>query len=191
MSFTRLEYDPVSYRQDLRESTSVGAYRIDTPLPHSKGRVGSSHTDIESELYGLPRPLSRDPAGQHVPGAFSTNGIPKIPDNIHLRRDALYPEDTRISNPPHTLRGNGVNRFGHPLEPPQAHALEPFAWPESDKRTAKDNHRPLITDPVDVTAALPPPAPEQVEQPQWVFDPVPTIPHVVVSQPPREFKYIL
>nr|WRJ69701.1 hypothetical protein TetV2_00252 [Oceanusvirus sp.] len=191
MSFTGLDYDVGAYRQTLRESTGVGSYFIDTPLPHNSGRIDAKHTDVESELQGLPRRLSECPSKNYLPGKYDTSSVPRIPGNIHLRRDHLYPEDTRVSNPPSTMRGAGVNRFGHPLEPPQEHALEPFAWPTSDTRNAKDNHRPYVAEMVDVRDALPPAAPENVPQPEWVFDPVPTIPHVVVSQPPKEFRYIL
>ncbi|AUF82247.1 hypothetical protein TetV_155 [Tetraselmis virus 1] len=191
MSFSRLDYDPGAYRQSLRESMGVGAYMIDTPLPYSKARVGASQTDVESELQGLPRPLTEVPSKKFIPGRYDTSHIPPLPDNIHLRRDLLYPEETRISNPPSTLRGTGINRFGHPLEAPQDHALEPFEWPTSDARNAKDNHRPCITDPIDIKQSLPPPVPEHVPQPNYVFDPVPNIPHIVVAQPPKEFRYIL
>lgn len=193
MSFTGLDYDMGAYRQSLRESIGVGFYRTQTPLPSGDvSRVGPSHTDVESELLGLPRPASECPGGKYSPGSFNAAGTPPLPIGaIQMEHGVLYPEDTRLSNPPSNVRGMGVNRFGHPLEPPQAHALEPFEWPTSDARNAKDNHRPCVTEPVDPRAALPPPAPENVPTPEFVFTPVPTIPHVQVAQPPREFRYIL
>ena len=112
-------------------------------------------------------------------------------DALMLGHDHLYPEDTRVSNPPLNVRGMTVNWFGHPLEPPQDHAIAPFDWPTSDARNAKDNHRPCVAEPIDPAAVLPPPAPENVPIPEFVFAPVPTIPHVQVAQPPREFKFIL
>ena len=192
MSFTRLDYDMGAYRQALRESSGVGLYRSSTPLPHEAARVAASHTDVESELFGLPRPNSECPSKSYLPGRYDASRSPPLPvDTLQLRRSVLYPEDTRVSNPPGNVRGMAANRFGHPLEQPQDHALEPFGWPTSDARNAKDNHRPLVTQPLDVTPVLPPPAPEEVPQPDYVFTPVPTIPHVQVAQPPREFKYIM
>ena len=192
MSFTGLDYDVGAYRQTLRESTGVGGYRTQTPLPLPGARVGATQTDVESELFGLPRPASECPSAKYVPGRFDASRAPALPvDALQMRRGVLYPEDTRVSNPPSNVRGMGVNRFGHPLEPPQDHALEPFAWPTSDTRNAKDNHRPCVADPIDPRAALPPPAPEQVPLPDFVFTPVPTIPHVQVAQPPKEFRYVL
>lgn len=191
MSFAGLDYDHDAYRQAIRESTGVGAYYLETPLSHPQGRICAAHTDVESELQGLPRRLSQAPAKQFLPGSFDASRAPALPQNAHLGRDHLYPEDTRVSNPPCTMRGTGVNRFGHPIEAPQDHAIEPFEWPGSDRRDAKDAHRPFAAQPVDVTSALPPPAPEKVPQEEWKFDPVPTIPHVVVSEPPKTFTYIL
>lgn len=192
MSFTGLDYDMGAYRQTLRESVGIGSYRAQTPLPHESARVGASQTDIESELFGLPRPASECPSKKFTPGKFDASHAPPLPVNtIQMNHNVLYPEDTRVSNPPSNVRGMGVNRFGHPLESPQDHALEPFAWPTSDTRNAKDNHRPCVSDPFDIKAVLPPPAPENVPIPDFVFTPVPTIPHVQVAQPPKEFKYIL
>ena len=192
MSFTGLDYDMGAYRQTLRESIGVGGYRAQTPLPHAAARVGASQTDVESELFGLPRPLTECPSKKFAPGRFDASRAPPLPvDTIQMGRGALYPEDTRVSNPPTNVRGMGVNRFGHPLEPPQDHAIEPFSWPTSDTRNAKDNHRPCVADPFDPRAVLPPPAPEKVPTPEFVFTPVPTIPHVQVAQPPKEFRYIL
>eukprot|EP00873_Tetraselmis_striata_P033768 jgi/Tetstr1/454032/TSEL_040951.t1 len=192
MSFTGLDYDVGAYRQSLRESAGVGMYKTSTPLPHSEARVGAPQTDVESELFGLPRRMSASPADSYLPGSFDTARAPPLPvQTIQMRHGVLYPEDTRASNPPGNVRGMGVNRFGHPLEPPQDHALEPFGWPTSDTRAAKDNHRPCVTHPMDDAALLPPPAPENIPLPNFSFHPVPTIPHVQLAQPPREFRYIL
>lgn len=192
MSFTGLDYDVGAYRQTLRESTGVGLYRTATPLPQAQNRVNAAHTDVESELFGLPRPATECPTKKYRPGDYDASRAPSLPVGaIQMRHQVLYPEDTRVSNPPGNVRGMGVNRFGHPLEPPQDHALEPFAWPTSDTRNAKDNHRPCVANPMDAASVLPPPAPENVPMPEFVFPPVPTLPHVQVAQPPREFKYIL
>lgn len=192
MSFTRLDYDVGAYRQSLRESTGVGLYRTATPLPQAQSRVGAAHTDVESELLGLPRPATECPTEKYMPGGYDASAAPPLPVGaIQMRHQVLYPEDTRVSNPPGNVRGTGVNRFGHPLEAPQDHALEPFGRPTSDTRNAKDNHRPCVASPVDAAAALPPPAPENVPMPEFVFPPVPNIPHVQVAQPPREFRYVM
>ena len=192
MSFTGLGYDVGAYRQALRESTGVGMYRTGTPLPHDGHRVGATHTDVESELFGITRAASECPKNKYFPGAFDASKSPALPaDALMLGHDRLYPEDTRVSNPPLNVRGMTVNRFGHPLEQPQDHAIAPFDWPTSDARNAKDNHRPCIASPIDPAAVWPPPAAENVPIPEFVFTPVATIPHVQVAQPPREFKFIL
>jgi hypothetical protein len=191
MSFTGLDYDVGAYRQSLRASTGPGFYRNTTPLPMADERVGAGHTDVESELFNLPRKLSDDPRDQYVPGRFNT----PVPTHAKTeeRYGRLFPDDTRLTNPAWTLRGTGVNRFGHPLEQPQDHALEPFQWPDSDTRNAKDNHRPLVRPPMAVDPSLPPPPPshDMPEQEFYFGDLPPLLPQVVPQQPPKEFRYIL
>lgn len=189
MSFTGLEYDMCEYRQTLKESAGRGLYYMSTPLKYN---VNADNTDVESELFGLPRPAAKCPSKRYIPGRYENSAAKQFPTDVkQFGRDELCSEVTRISNPVSTLRGMGVNWFGHPLEPPQDHAIEPFDRPADEKRNAKDNHRPCIAEPYAADAVFPPPAPEHVEQPEYVFVPVPTIPFVQVAQPPREFRFVL
>lgn len=191
MSFTNLEYDVGAYRQSLRESLAVGSYMTRSLLPDESGRMGVRHTEVESELFGLSRPASEDPAVKYGPGEYDTSHAPRVPEStVVVPHGVLYPEDTRISNPPGNVKEMGFNRFGHPMEQPQDHAVEPFGYPTSDTRNAKDNHMPLLSYPMDVTPLLPPPAPDNITN-EFVFTPVPDLPHVQVAQPPKEFRYIL
>lgn len=187
MSFSGLHYDTGAYRQTIKESVGVGMYSIQTPLPHESGRLGGSHTRVESELFGLGRPLSECPSDNKVP---PVKDAPLLPDNINHHRGHLYPEDTRISNAPGNVRGMGVNRFGYPLESPQEHAISPHGIPVNDTLAAKDSHRPCVGNPIDVRDSLPPPTIDNVPMPEYKFVPVPDIPYVQPTQPPREFKYL-
>lgn len=189
MSFTGLEYDMSEYRQTIKESTGTGLYQMSTPLKYN---VNASNTDVESELFGLPRPAAKCPTKKYYPGRFEGPVVSQFPTDVaQFGRDDLCGELTRISNPVSTVRGMGVNWFGYPLDPPQDHAIEPFDLPENDKRNAKDNHRPCVVEPDEGLDLLPPPVPENVEQPEYVFEPVATLPWVQVSEPPREFTYVL
>ena len=64
-------------------------------------------------------------------------------------------EDTRLSNPPCTLRGTGINRWEWLCRNPQERVFVPFDFNISDKTLAKDNHRPCVPNPLDQTLVLP------------------------------------
>lgn len=58
-------------------------------------------------------------------------------------------EDCRFSNPPSTLRGTGINRFEWLCRDPQELAISPHPrTPINYRLVAKDNHRPLIEQPM-------------------------------------------
>ena len=64
-------------------------------------------------------------------------------------------EDTRLSNPPCTLRGTGINRFDPLCWNPQDKALEPWTrrGGTSYRIVVKDNHRPCLPSQEDVDRA--------------------------------------
>ena len=190
MSYSRLVYDPDAYEQILFQSTSVGKYSGMTPLPYPVGRVDERHTDTESELMGLDRKISKDMKSQYSPDSVDPSRFPKLRANFDVYRDALFPEVTRISNPPQNVRGMGVNRFEWLPERFQDKAIEPMQWPPAnDTMNAKDTHRTAAPSPIDVRASLPPPAPERVAQPKYVFPPVPTLPMIMNTHPPQNVFY--
>lgn len=136
--------------------------------------------DTDSELLGLFRKNSRnpdkkykpccegttcssgEPCGQGVSGACKSN-------NVHLKqgqragdqnlrhwKDCMVPaEDTRLSNPPCTLRGTGWNRWEWLCLDPQERVEMPFDWNINNRIVVKDNHRPLIPHPISQEPALP------------------------------------
>ena len=55
-------------------------------------------------------------------------------------------EDTRLSNPPSTLRGTGVNRFQSLCFNPQEKIFFPGSYQNSTRLIVKDNHRACIPD---------------------------------------------
>lgn len=69
-------------------------------------------------------------------------------------------EDTRLSNPPNTLKGTGINRFQPLCFNPQEKIFFPGDYQVSTRLVFRDNHRPCIPS-LDVIsrAPLPPPAP--------------------------------
>ena len=176
MSFNRLNYDRDAYRQDLRESVGQGLYALNTPLsdckacfpPDNKNTqnmnsavcVNRSLIDVSSELLGITRNSSKAPQEKYLPDAkYCQNAILRDCDTIHT-------EDTRLSNPPITLRGTGWNRWEWLCRDPQQNAFVPFDYNVANRIVAKDNHRPYLQRPIDQSAALPPLNSSDVAYPQ-------------------------
>jgi hypothetical protein len=68
----------------------------------------------------------------------------------------LPTEDTRLSNPPNTLRGTGINRFEWLCKNPQENVEAPFDYNINYRLIAKDNHRPQVVKPCDHTNVIHP-----------------------------------
>lgn len=163
MSFSRLNYDNCAYEKCLEESVNVGDYMLKQPknknncffdspyVRPNKNQVATCTNneliDIDSELMGLKRT-----AGKCVKSDMPDCKLSKLvscEDN-----NFLSSEDTRLSNPPCTLRGNGWNRWEYLCENPQDSAILPFTTNINDKYLAKDNHKPLIPQVNDTTNLL-------------------------------------
>lgn len=168
MSFSRLNYDPCTYMHNIRQSVGAVDYQIGTPMPHCKAcfstdpslRLGTGGVstcrdkpliDVDSELMGITRQATNCPTQQFIPkGEYCS--LQHFKD---CRMD-LPAEDTRISNPPCTLRGSGWNRWEWLCQDPQERVLLPFATNVNTNILMKDNHRPCVPDPIDPSLALPP-----------------------------------
>lgn len=166
MSFNRLRYDTDTYKHNLKQSIGTGDYRINTPqidclacFPMQSSFTEGMPTsvcekeivDVNSELLGITRKASNNPLDKYIPSnAPFCNTIP-LTDCQYIKN-----EDTRLSNPPVTLRGTGWNRWEWLCKNPQDKALHNFDYNISNRIVAKDNHRPCIQRPVDQSPALPP-----------------------------------
>lgn len=189
-----LRYDSNTYAFDVKQSVGPGSYVLGTPVPHCSpcfandsrlipGTSGDSicadiaMIDVDSELQGITRRATNDPTGKYLPSRPCS--MTRLPDCR-----GLSVEDTRLNNPPMTLRGTGWNRWEWLCTNPQERALIPFDTLVDTSLVVKDNHRPMLTRPVDPTLALPPGkfdrptegAPVWVPscQPQYV-SPIPTM----------------
>jgi hypothetical protein len=167
----RLRYDTNTYRVDLQQSVGPGGYVLHTPWPNcnpcfqgdprvSLGTTGaatcapSALVDVDSELIGITRRASRNPAELYKPGGPPVCASTALPDCA--ARAWLPVEDTRLSNPPCTLRGTGWNRWEWLCQDPQRNALMTMDININSQLVAKDNHRPNLPRPLDPTLALPP-----------------------------------
>lgn len=157
MSLTSLGYDPCEYRQSLKETMGPGMYFLGTPLPLRDGCDGPSarRVDAGSELLGLPRREGRCTINKYLGAGPGENHCP-LPAPLAQRDRHMAAEDTRVSNPPSTMRGGGINRWTPLCEEPQEHALEPFQMPANDRRAAKDAHVGCEVSPMSPAGILPP-----------------------------------
>lgn len=173
MNFTRLNYDLDTYHHNLKQSTGSSDYMLGTPMPNCKDCLSPNPNirqnlsgvstcadraliDVDSEMIGIMRRATNCPNGKYFPNqptAFCSQQ--RVPSECDA---GLSPEDTRLSNPPCTLRGtnNGFNRWEWTCQDPQSRVSIPFDVLISERTLAKDNHRPCVPNPIDQTLALPP-----------------------------------
>jgi hypothetical protein len=95
--------------------------------------------DVDSELLGLNVKQTKCPKEKYFNKDFCSNS--KLKD---CNDTFLSPEDTKLSNPPCTLRGTGWNRWEWLCSNPQEMALMPFEREIQNRLIVKDNHRPCI-----------------------------------------------
>jgi hypothetical protein len=78
-------------------------------------------------------------------GLFRKNGQRCTDNNlVDFPSCSFNTEDTRLSNPPATLRGTGINRFQPLGLNPQAKIFFPGEYHTSTRLVFRDNHRPCI-----------------------------------------------
>ena len=193
-SMSGLRYDAGTYHTHMRQSVGPGQYVLaplgpnctnclagDTRIAQGTSGVATCGTasfiDVESDLHNLSRRATLDPGGMYrgnggppqvcgagagssgaqLVGAAACDGIPTV--------------DTRLANPPCTLRGTGWNRWEWLCTDPQARALMPFDFNVDTSIIVKDNHRPHVARLVDPTLALPPGKADRnasIGAPQWM-----------------------
>lgn len=183
MAFAQSIYDVCSYKYDLLQTVSPGIYQLIRPdnqalpvlpkdpryIAQSSGVSISKNTsliDIDSELIGISRNLSRCPDRKYFPDANASfqcgaqtgkvrpgcNATDKLcVDNsqvLNFQDNGLSTEDTRLSNPSSTLRGTGWNRWENLPWDPQERVTQEFDYEINSKLLSKDTHRPCIPKPL-------------------------------------------
>lgn len=148
----------------------------------SQGASLSRHNliDVDSELIGINRNNSRCPTQKYIPacGADGMCGA-NIGGGVRCQKSAKMciehsknpirfdncfepTENTKLSNPPCTLRGTGWNRWEWLPLNPQDKVEIPFDFQINSKIVAKDNHRPCIPKPLNQYATHPTPTGEPI-----------------------------
>jgi len=178
MSFSRKTYDPKQYLDDIRRSVDVGAYSLETPkqscqtcypqdpriqlssmnIGPVRDNIGGSVCqnkaliDVDTELR-IKQSRPCDPSGSSS-GLVSGDTFCES-KNFHPCSSDITAEDTRISNPPCTLRSTGWNVFDVLPDDPLDKIEPPFPSMVSNRIIAKDNHRPCLPKPINQSALLP------------------------------------
>lgn len=182
MSLTGTQFDREAYMQQLQQSRGPGMYALGTPvgLRGVVGLTAGDQTDAESRLLGV----GAGPAGHFPMGPGSGAGM--RPATLRASRpeelERLQGEQTRLSNPPCSMRDSGVNRFD-PIcrDRWQGRALSPLDAMASDRAAAKAAHRPSAPVILDPSASLPPPVPDAL--PPLRIDPFPAVPMLPAGAP--------
>jgi hypothetical protein len=166
MSFNRLAYDPSTYHAGISQSVGPSQYVLATPwhtcqpcLAVNQGDAGRGATtcqskpviDVSSELLGITRKASKTACHQYQPSS-----TPFCEGTSTVRLCAQSREDTRLSNPPCTLRSTGFNRWEWLCTDPQERVLLPFDTMVNSQLVARDSHRPIVPQLFDPSPALPP-----------------------------------
>jgi hypothetical protein len=137
-------------------------------------RFYSGPVDVESELFNITRKSSRCPSKKYepscAPNSCDNQGAPcgqgavekcvnkKNPLKNSWNRPEDYnlvnfptchfpTSDTRLNNPPSTLRGTGWNRFDPLCKDPQQNVTFPGTYMTPTRLVFKDNHRPVVINP--------------------------------------------
>lgn len=177
MASSSLRTDTCSYSEQLRQSIGPGMYMLGTPANDCAGEACARDipadpfvryqtfgpgacppgkaVDDGSELWGLNYKASKCSADAYMPGKYSSQGACAAPGNTPVRACMDPTENTRLSNPPCTLRGTGWNRWEWLCWDPQERAVIPFEWNVNYRIVAKDNHVPCLETPLDQTGFMP------------------------------------
>jgi hypothetical protein len=193
MAFARSQYDVCSYKYQLAQEIGPGMYQLTRPdnqvvpvlpkdpryIAQSSGVSISKNTsliDIDSELIGISRNLTRCPDRKYMPDANASfqcgaqtgkvrNGcqpFDKVCVNnteiLQFSDNGLWTEDTKLSNPACTLRGTGFNRWAWLPMDPQERVLHEFDYEINSKLLSKDNHRPCVPRPINQYNVYPTPS---------------------------------
>jgi len=217
MALSRAPYDVCSYKYQLAQEIGPGVYQLTRPdnqvvpvlprdprfIAQTSGVSISKNTsliDIDSELIGISRNLTRCPDRQYMPDGNASfqcgaqtgkvrNGCQPFDkvcvDNTEVLKFAdngLYSEDTRLSSSARTNRGVGWNRWEWLPSDPQERVLHEFDYEINTKILSKNNHRPCIPNPIDQYNVYPRPSNTPICETIVPVQQVPTLPPSVSWQ---------
>ena len=167
MAFTRFHDDDVRIEKQLEQQTYIGRYQLNVPgqgvsMPFQEDaqlrmqKWGANRhenpVNLESDLYGLTRPLGRDDIDTHdyKKHAGSTQ-------QIQYPRENPFVEESRSSHPAWMYRDLEQPKWEEPLVDPQANLEKPFHDNIQTRILEKDTFNPesLLLNPLQSTELLP------------------------------------
>lgn len=149
MSSTRIRNDPVRIQKEMDIFTFGGKYMLDVPGPgnqlpyfedphvrlqHWGGNRHSNINDIDADLKGYTKKISRDYLGKDEYKHFSSNNE-KIE---YPKYQQAVTDESRAVCPAFLFRGMDVERWEEPFINPQANIEIPFNWGIQTRILEKD-----------------------------------------------------
>jgi hypothetical protein len=148
--------DDTGYAEKLRRQTMPGRYQFEAPTPNQYGAIPSdvmirpqysgaslsmryTPAEVESDLWGLGRPLTRQVHGNHH--FTKTNPYTNDLRQFVVPITGLTTTHNRLELPPTALKGMGKNRFDVLPHNPADQAFRPFDAFVSSRIVSKDQYR--------------------------------------------------
>ncbi len=149
MSFTRFHDDPARIQKQIDESSFVGRYMLNTPgqgteLPYLEdpqirlqrwgANLMTNSINLESDLFGLSRPLNRDVVENNDYKLFTASSNPKTYSNLQP-----FVNESRASHPAWMYKDLEQTRWETPLLNPLANLEKQFHHNIQTRIIEKDN----------------------------------------------------
>ena len=150
MSFTRFHDDPGRISKQNQQATDPGRWILDVPGNGDKpcymmdpyiipqkwaGNLWTNCIDIQSNLLGIDRKLTKNCLGQYEESVKKINAHPISYPNCY----ALTTEQTRVTNPAWLYKDLEQPNWNYLPEDPQSHVSMPFANNVSSRILEMDN----------------------------------------------------
>jgi hypothetical protein len=154
MSFTRFHDDPYRIKKQLEESSFIGRYQLNTPgngldLPFMEdpqirlqrwgANLRTNTVNLESDLFGITRPLNRD---LEEINSYKKHQIPTSP--VTYRDAKPIVNESRATNPAWMYRDIDYNRWESPFLNPQNGLEKPFNENIQTRILEKDHYVPTV-----------------------------------------------
>lgn len=153
--FTRKKTDEDYHKLQLQDSVGITSWTMSRPNSACVSPNMVTSDPRRRNQVGVPKNFSK--VVDLESGLLKGNTV--VFDEVNEvneveKKEIIEQLDTRMTNPPSTLRGTGFNRWnwvcdGAPLSFPE------FDSSISSRILAKDYHKPIISIPVDQSSALP------------------------------------
>lgn len=154
MSFTRFHDDPARIKKQLAESTFLGRYQLNVPgmgteMPFEEdpqmrlqkwgANLTTNIVNLESDFWGLSRPLNRDLVDLND---YKKAAPPVFP--IVYGSQEPYVQESRVSCPAWMFRNTPMDRWEQPWINPQANTELRFPNNIQTRILEKDYYQPTI-----------------------------------------------